>query len=133
MYLKYNLIMLCATTLLGATYVNNPTSTAQACAATHFTGSSTLFSMTGPHRRRIHVGGNGCVHIMRHSGHYMFVSYVDLDKPGSNIQAYTFSNDGYYTVAPGDYDHVMFESGTAPPGSNKAENVSSTVQYVRPI
>ena len=70
---------------------------------------------------------------MRHSGHYMFVSYVDLDKRGSNIQAYTFSNDGYYTVALGDYDHVMFESGTAPPGSNKAENVSSTVQYVRPI
>jgi hypothetical protein len=70
---------------------------------------------------------------MRHSGHYMFVSYVDLDKPGSNIQAYTFSKDGYYTVAPGDYDHVMFESGTAPPGSSKAENVSSTVQYVRPI
>jgi len=70
---------------------------------------------------------------MRHSGHYMFVSYVDLDKPGSNIQAYTFSNDGYYTVAPGDYDHMTFESGTAPPGSSKAENVSSTVQYVRPI
>jgi hypothetical protein len=28
---------------------------------------------------------------------------------------------------------VMFESGTAPPGSSKAANVSSTVQYVRPI